>query len=112
MTEKFLGKITNVHFGHVGYQDAGIGISLTLSGEGFGTNFSMDAWDPEQIPCSENSKWSEEDRNKNMSDIMRYVAQLLAKAKVSDFNQLKNIPVEVVFEDRMLKSWRILEEVL
>ena len=34
MIEKKLGKISNVRFGHGGYQDAMIGLSLTFEGQG------------------------------------------------------------------------------
>ena len=33
-------------------------------------------------------------------------------AKVNSIDKLKGIPVEVTFEDNMLKEWRILTEVL
>jgi hypothetical protein len=43
---------------------------------------------------------------------MRYVSSLLKDAKVNSVDQLKGKPVEVTFDGNMLKSWRILTEVL
>ncbi len=45
-------------------------------------------------------------------EIVRYISDLLDKAKVSDIYQLKGIPVEAEFEKNSLKNWRILTEVL
>jgi hypothetical protein len=66
-------------------------------------------WDVESIKCDKNSKWTEKDRSKWNDDLCRKVSKILNQANVS---KLKDIPVEVEFEENMLKDWRILEEVL
>ena len=71
MNEKKLGKISNVKFGIGGYNDAEIGIFITLSGESWGVQDCKSAWDAERIKCSKHSKWSEENRSKQYDDIMR-----------------------------------------
>jgi hypothetical protein len=110
--EKKLGKIINIHFGLGGYQDAQIGIHLTLGNNGWGVNHSHCAWDEETVEWSKNSQWSEEDRDKSYSEILRYVSKLLNDAKVSSVDELKGIPVEVTTEGNILIEWRILTEVL
>jgi hypothetical protein len=37
---------------------------------------------------------------------------LMEDAKVTDFSNLKGIPVEAEFDGDILKSWRVLKEVL
>ena len=110
--EKKLGKIESVRFGHGGYQDSCLGLSVTLSASGWGVGDFKGGWDAELIKHSEYSKWSEEDRDKSYSDTMRFLSKLLKEAKVSSVDQLKGIPVEVMFDGMMLKEWRILTEVL
>ncbi|MDH4263948.1 MAG: hypothetical protein OEV78_12990 [Spirochaetia bacterium] len=112
MIEKKLGKITNIKFGIGGYQDAMLGLHYSFSGDGWSADSSESAWDCELIKWSINCKWSESDRDKQYTDIMRSVSKLLKQAKVDSVDKLKNIPVEVLFENYALKSWRILEEVL
>lgn len=111
MTKK-LGKIESVRFGHVGCQDVGLGIAFSFSFDGSGVCDSRSYWDAELVDCSEHCKWTENNRDAAYSDIMRYISKLLADAKVDDLSELKNKPVEVAFEGNVLKSWRILTEVL
>lgn len=110
--EKQLGKITNVSFGHGGYQDARIGIHFTLAGDGWSCGTGKDAWDAEMIECSKHAKWTEEDRSVEYAEIMRYVSRLLKDTKVNTVDKLKGIPVEATFDGMKLESWRILTEVL
>lgn len=110
--EKRLGKLSKVKFGHTGYQECCLGISMTISGEGWGVHYSNDAWDANLIKQNERCKWTEEDRSKGYDEIMRYVSDLLSDAKVSSIDQLDGVPVEAEFENRTLKGWRILTEVL
>ena len=113
MQEKMLGKISSVSFGLGGYQHAQIGLTLSLECKGTGcTAFVDGGWSPSEIEWSEHCKWTEEDRTKALADMMRKVGKILHQAKVDDVAQLKNKPVEVIFEGNMLKEWRILEEVL
>ena len=44
--------------------------------------------------------------------VMRQIDQLLINAKKRSLNDLINVPVEVVFLDSRLESWRILTEVI
>lgn len=92
MTEKRLGRITSARFGHGGYQDACIGLSVSLGGE--------------------RSKWTEHDRDAEIAKSVRFLSTILKQAKVHDVAKLKDIPVEVEFDGMALKSWRILTEVL
>lgn len=110
--EKKLGKIRSVRFGHGGYQDACIGIHFDLGGEGWGVMDSRSAWDANIIQHSEHTKWTEEDRDKEYTEIVRYISDLLKDAKVSSIDKLKGVPVEVAFEGQVLKKWRILTEVI
>lgn len=112
MSEIQLGKLANVSFGIGGYQDSCIGISMTLEFKGSGVCDSRTTWDANLIKCSEHCKWTEEDRSNNYDEIMRYVSDLLFKAKVKDINQLNGIPVEATLDGNALIEWRILEEVL
>ena len=111
MNNKILMKIANVRFGYGGYQDAMFGISVELSGKGYGVGDFRGMWSIE-TKVTAGTKWTEEDRNKQFADTMRYVNQLLIDAKKQDVSQLKDVPVEATFEDNILKSWRILTEVL
>lgn len=110
--ETRLGKISKVTFGLGGYQDACIGLHVTLEGAGWGVGTSKDAWDANQIKWSEHCKWTETDRSKQYDEIVRYVSDLLHAAKVEDVESLRGKPVEATFDGMVLSSWRILSEVL
>jgi hypothetical protein len=110
--EKKLGKIESVRFGLGGYQEANLGLSVTLGNGSWGVGDFKGGWDAESIKWSENCKWTEEDRSKDYANTMRYLSKLLNEAKVSSVDKLKGIPVEVTFDGVMLKEWRILTEVL
>ncbi len=112
MIKKELGKIVDVYVGLGGYQDNSLGIHFTFESKGWGVSDSNSFWDINNIEHSEYTKWSEEDRKNAYYDIMVYISNLLKEANVRKVEQLKNIPVEVIFEDDKLKSWRILTEVL
>ena len=109
---KELGKIEKVRFGHCGYQESCLGISFVLTGKGWGLVDSKSTWDAELIKHTENSQWSEKDRDKQYSEIMRYVSKLLKDAKVSNISELQGKPIEVTLDGNLLKEWRILNEVL
>ena len=106
--EKKLGKIENVKFGIGGYQDAMIGLHVTLSSDNWSICDSYSAWDAETIKWSERCKWTEVDRDKQYAEILRYVSKLLKDAKVDSVDELKGIPVEVIFDGSILKDWRVL----
>jgi hypothetical protein len=111
-SEKYLGKISSVRFGHGGYQEACIGLSLQFSFDSSGIGCFKGAWSPSIIKCDTYSKWTEEDRDKQLVEMIRSVDEILHKAKVDEVYKLKGIPVEVEIENQTLKSWRVLEEVL
>ena len=110
--EKKLGKIESVRFGLGGYQDACLGLSVTLSASGWGVGDFKGSWDAESVKRSEYTKWTEEERSKGYDETMRYLSKLLKDAKVDSVDKLKGVPVEVTFDGNMLKEWRILTEVL
>ena len=109
---KRLGKLENVKFGLGGYQEACLGLSVTISGDGWGCNDNKSAWDANQIKHTKHCKWTEEDRSQGYDVVMRFVSDLLKDAKVSSIDKLNGKPVEVQFDGTTLKSWRILTEVL
>lgn len=109
---KELGKISSVSFGHGGYQDVQIGLSVSLEMGGAGVSDFKGNWSPSFIKWSPTCKWTEADRDAGFAELVRYIDKLLKQAKVSDVSKLKGIPVEVTIEGNTLKSWRILTEVL
>ena len=109
MLEVKLGKINKVKFGSGGYDDAMFGVTFNLGGNGWGVG---DFWGMWSNPPSPHAKWTVEDQMKSRAETMTKLIDLMQKAKVNDLNKLQGIPVEVTFEFKSLKSWRILEEVL
>lgn len=110
--EKRIGKIENVKFGLGGYQDAMIGLSVTLIGDSWGVNDFKGYWDSESVKCTENTKWTESERSNYYSETIKHLSKLLKDSKVDSVEKLKGKPIEVTFDGNMLKSWRILTEVL
>lgn len=110
--EKKLGKILSVKFGIGGYNDAMIGLHVTLGSKGWGVGDERSAWDAETVKWSEYCKWTEADRDRQYAELLHYVSKLLNDAKVDSVDKLKGIPVEVTIEGNILKEWRILTEVL
>ena len=111
--EKLLGKIVAIHYGLGGYQDAQLGLSITLEGKGWGTDTFIGIWDYSHISSpTESYNWTEEDRTNKLVEVNRKISELLKQAKVSTIDKLKNIPIEATFECHTLKDWRILTEVL
>lgn len=108
MIETKLGKIQSVKFGYGGYDDAMIGISFTLGGEGWGCG---DFWGWWTTSISSGTKWTQDDRIKYLGEVTWRIKQLLVDARVETIDQLKNVPVEITFDANVLKSWRILKEV-
>lgn len=112
MIDKKLGKIESVRFGHGGYQDAMIGIHVTLAGKGWGVNDSRCFWAPSIIECHDNAQWTEEDRSSRFADNVRYIDQLLEAAKKRTIDQLVGVPIEASFTGNTLTEWRVLTEVI
>jgi len=105
-----LGRIASVKFGLGGYQDSQIGLSFTLEGQGWGVGDFYGGWSTSID--SKGAQWTEADRNARYAETLRYLNKLLVEAKKEDVNGLRGIPVEVTFDRNILKSWRILTEVL
>ena len=106
-----LGKIREVTMGHGGYQDAAFGFTFQLGGDGWGVHDFWGAW-PFSFKRSEYAKWTDDDRQNENLQAYKKIQELMEAAKVNDLNQLKNIPIETTFDGNLLKSWRILKEVL
>lgn len=112
-----LAKIERVTFGVSGYQEAMIGLHLQFSFPGGGVCSDKSCWDPELVECSNHANWTEEERGKQLEQVMRFLSETLKKAKVKSVTDLQGIPVALTFDGEgfagsTLKSWRILEEVL
>lgn len=104
-----LGRIQRASFGWGGYQEAMIGLSLTLGGKSWGVGDFKGTWGIER---SEHAKWSEEDRVRQLGEAVIFLRDTLKAAGKQSVDQLIGVPIEAVFEGNMLKSWRVLEEVL
>lgn len=113
MITKEIGKIQSVKFGDGGYQDAMFGITIGLGSDknAWGCGDFRGIWGF-HIKPDKRSKWTDKDRDQQAADTMRFIADLLTKAKKDDIYKLVGVPVEVEMESNTLKSWRILEEVL
>jgi len=106
---KEIGKIKDILVGKGGYQDAMIGVSFELGGIGWGVGDFWGTWGGKR---PKEAKWTEEDRSMIMSQTFKRLEKLLDDAKKQDVRGLKNVPVEVEFNNGKLESWRILTEVL
>ncbi len=108
---KQIGKISHVSFGMGGYQEAMLGFSFTLQGEGWGCG---DFWGFWGTKWSEHCKWSEHDRKEFLGGKCLSVYELMVAAKKQSLADLKNVPIEATFDSPIGKliSWRILTEVL
>lgn len=111
MDGKCLGKIEQVRFGFGGYQDSQFGLSVTLGDGSWCVGSFRGDWGIE-VKVTKDTKWTDAERDRAFSDLIKYVNQLLIDAKVKSVEQLEGIPVEVEFDNRVLKSWRVLKEVL
>jgi hypothetical protein len=104
-----LGRIQKASFGYGGYQDAMLGLSLTLGGKSWGVSDFKGAWGIER---SEYCKWTEEDRLRQLGEACMFLREILQKAGKQTVDDLVGVPIEATFESNTLKSWRVLDEVL
>lgn len=111
MKETELGKIESVRFGFGGYQGCQFGLFLGFHGDGWCSGTQEAFWD-RSFEITKSTQWTEKDRSEGYLRAMDLLQDTLRKAKKDDISQLVGVPVEVVFEDRTLHSWRVLEEVL
>ena len=108
--EKRIGKIQKIRFGHGGYQDACLGITIELgSGSGWGVGDFKGTWACEP---DNHCKWTKDDQTKAWGEMCQWLNKLLSNAKVDSMDKLVGKPVEVEFEGMRMKSWRILEEAI
>ena len=106
---KALGKIESIFFGVI---DGRFGIWFTFKADGWSVQDNNTTWDPGSVDVTEGTRWTEDERASQLSDIMYKISRLLKDAAVSDINELKNTPVEITLEGNMIKDWRVLTEVI
>lgn len=109
MNRTELGKITHASFGFGGYQDAMLGLSISLGGKAWGCSDFKGAWG---IDRSEHAKWSEEDRLRDLGKACMFLKGLLASAHKQCVSDLVGLPIEATFNGTKLESWRLLDEVM
>ena len=105
---KELGKISSASFGYGGYQDAMVGFSLSFESGGGGVSTFEGSWPlTEDVPVAQRHS-----REKLAIAAVLRLTETIQKAKVHNVSELVGIPVELTYDGQMLKSWRILDEVL
>lgn len=110
MTEKLIGVIEHVSFGRGGYQDCMLGLNLVFKSGCVGVSaFINGGWTLER---SAFTKWTEEERSAQQSDMCRKIIKLLEDAKVGDITKLKGKPVRIETDGHALLSWEILTEAI
>jgi hypothetical protein len=103
-----LGKIRVALFGYGGYQDAQFGLTLEFEGKGWGVGTFIGPW----ARRTSGAKWTLDDQARQWAEMCAKLRDILEDAKKQHIGQLVGVPVEVTFEDRMLKDWRVLTEVM
>ena len=106
---KQFGKIRKASYGFGGYQDAQFGISFDLGGEHWGVSDFWGGWADK--PTS-GAQWTRKDQLAWHAETAERICELLKAAKVNSVAKLPGIPIEVSFDGNLLKSWRVLTEVL
>lgn len=108
-TLKMLGYIESISFGIGGYNESMFGLTVNLHGDGCGVSSFDGTW---AFPPSDRAKWTEQDRRDHYADMCIRIIELLNQAKVDDVSKLKGKPVEIELDGNLLKSWRLLTEVI
>lgn len=103
-----LGKIKDIYVGRGGYQDAMFGVTIHLE---TCDGSCVDFWGTWSDDKGQEEYWKAKQVELFGQTMMR-LKNLMETAKVWDIAKLKGIPVDVVFSDKRLSSWRILTEVL
>lgn len=109
VNKKELGKIESVEYGLCRDRGFLMGITFVLKFPGAGC---VSANEVNMSEHTEYCRWTIEDQNKQIVELMHYIKKLLTDAKVNKVSELKNIPIEATFDGNMLESFRILTEVL
>jgi hypothetical protein len=105
--EKELGKISKAEFGMVYDREFLFGLLLTFEGKGWGVS------DHYLVNIHPDCKWpSETEKLEAMAEVLQKTHKLLQDAKAYTVSQLIGKPVEITFENRVIKGFRILAEVL
>jgi hypothetical protein len=107
-----IGKIQKIHVGFGGYQDAELGLQITLGSDkgAWGVMTFKGYWAMEP---SERCEWTKEDQIRGYGEALAFIGELLTKAKRQRVEDLRGVPIEATFKDfNTLHSWRILEEVI
>lgn len=107
--DRRLGKISRVEYGMGGYNDTMIGLTLTLSGDGWGVGSFIGNWLP---VLEENHPEAYSTKCERAVKDLQTIASHLKAAGCLSVSELLNKPVEVTFESAVLIHWRILKEVL
>lgn len=107
---KEIGAIQAASFGWGGYGESQVGLCVTLK---FGGGSVVSSFDGEWgIKHTENCRWTEEQRLKGLGETVMRLAKILRDAKKKHVDELVGVPVEVTLDGNMLKSWRVLTEVV
>ncbi len=106
---KHLGKISHIEMGIGGHNEDMFGITFSLEWEGSGT---QDFWGTWSLKRPEYAKWTEEERIRLLGEMCMRVVKLLQDAKKYNIADLRGIPIEITTEGNILRSWRVLTEVL
>lgn len=105
---KRLGRIDSITLGAGGYDDAMFGVTFRFGGEDLCVGDFWGYW----ASLSEGAKWTRANQIDALGKMCLKLNDLMRQAKVKSFADLKGVPVEVTFDGQVLRSWRILREVI
>jgi len=116
---KILGKIEDIKLGHF-YDHKLFGVIIHFSLDGGSTGIGCGGKYTINIAeHTDRCEWTEEDRNKAISNLFWTIQNWIEQAKVENFGELRGVPVEVEIEDvngmalgGTFKGFRILTEVI
>ena len=100
-----LGKIEKVEFG---FWDGRFGLQFKLFAGGWNVDDFWGGW----AHRPQHAQWTQESQDKDIAAIWHRLIQTMEEAKVQDYQKLVGKPIEVTTDGMMLKSWRILTEVI
>ena len=111
MLTKELGIIKDIYMGMGGFENAMFGLSITVGRpeSGWCAQDFIGSWDRD---ADEFCKWTNGDRDVEFLKASLKIRELLKLSKKRYLYELKGTPVEAIFEDNILKSWRVLIEVI
>lgn len=89
--------------------DGRLGFLFDLKGTGWGCGDFWGFWSTDHTPSCE---WTPETRHIALGEACMRVQKLFVDARKRSLDQLVGMPVEATFEGNLLRSWRILSEVL